>query len=369
MSRLTHRQYARLLTFLQDLYIIRNQTEFISHVLQSLHAIIKCDLISYTEIDFKNESVMYNWGPDNPTLRESLRPALERTGYQHPAVPYLLKTNGEQSVQISDFVSQRVYKKLDIYQDFFRHVDTNYQVATLITVSPSFMVPVCFNRKHRDFSKDDRAQLDLLRLHLVQASGNAQGITHMQNQLNILNQTMEVSHQALISVTDSGRIRFMTPHAMRLLTRYGVSTHKTGDWLPTRLRDWLGHELARLASPTLVPIPPQPLHIQGAEGILKIHFLQKDSHLLLLINEQFTRLSVADFAQFGLSRRETEILRWVAQGKTNPEIGTILSISPRTVQKHLERVYNRLGVENRHAAMRMALDANFRQEGTSKSEV
>jgi DNA-binding CsgD family transcriptional regulator len=58
----------------------------------------------------------------------------------------------------------------------------------------------------------------------------------------------------------------------------------------------------------------------------------------------------------------------VAQGKTNPEIGTILSISPRTVQKHLERVYQRLGVENRHAAMRIVLDANSHQEETSKSE-
>lgn len=48
---------------------------------------------------------------------------------------------------------------------------------------------------------------------------------------------------------------------------------------------------------------------------------------------------------------------WVAEGKTNPEIGTILGISPHTVQKHLERAYKRLGVENRHAAMRMVLDA------------
>jgi DNA-binding CsgD family transcriptional regulator len=45
------------------------------------------------------------------------------------------------------------------------------------------------------------------------------------------------------------------------------------------------------------------------------------------------------------------------QGKTNPEIGMILDISPRTVQKHLEHIYGRLGVENRHAAMRLAMEA------------
>jgi DNA-binding CsgD family transcriptional regulator len=72
--------------------------------------------------------------------------------------------------------------------------------------------------------------------------------------------------------------------------------------------------------------------------------------------------------RFGLTQRESEILSWVAQGKTNPEIGTILGISPRTVQKHLEQVYQRLSVEHRHAAMRMALNAKSWQERSSKSD-
>ncbi len=46
---------------------------------------------------------------------------------------------------------------------------------------------------------------------------------------------------------------------------------------------------------------------------------------------------------------------WIAQGKTNREIGQILSLSPRTVNKHLEQVFRKLGVENRTAAAAMAL--------------
>lgn len=70
--------------------------------------------------------------------------------------------------------------------------------------------------------------------------------------------------------------------------------------------------------------------------------------------------------QLRLSRRETEILGWVAQGKTNPEIGTILGISHRTVQKHLERIYGRLGVENRHAAMSVAMQTARRSIGAHR---
>ena len=58
----------------------------------------------------------------------------------------------------------------------------------------------------------------------------------------------------------------------------------------------------------------------------------------------------------GLSKRESEVLRWVARGKTNGEIGTILSISSRTVSKHLENIYEKLGVESRTAAVVEMLD-------------
>ncbi len=53
----------------------------------------------------------------------------------------------------------------------------------------------------------------------------------------------------------------------------------------------------------------------------------------------------------GLTRREVEVLEWVARGKTNSEIGLILSISPRTASKHLEHIYTKLGVESRTAAV------------------
>lgn len=59
----------------------------------------------------------------------------------------------------------------------------------------------------------------------------------------------------------------------------------------------------------------------------------------------------------GLTPREAEILFWVAQGKTNPEIATIASITRATVKKHLESTYLKLGVENRNTATLRAIEA------------
>lgn len=55
-------------------------------------------------------------------------------------------------------------------------------------------------------------------------------------------------------------------------------------------------------------------------------------------------------ARWGLTMRETEVLGWVARGKTNVEIGAALFISPQTVRKHLENIFEKLGVRTRTAA-------------------
>ena len=68
----------------------------------------------------------------------------------------------------------------------------------------------------------------------------------------------------------------------------------------------------------------------------------------------------------GLTARERTVLAWVAQGKTNAEVGAILGISPRTAQKHLEHIFEKLGVETRTAAAALALvDAQFPRAQTN----
>ena len=57
----------------------------------------------------------------------------------------------------------------------------------------------------------------------------------------------------------------------------------------------------------------------------------------------------------GLTRRETEVLTWMAQGKTNHEIGVILSACTGTICKHVQRILVKLSVENRTAAAAIAL--------------
>lgn len=66
--------------------------------------------------------------------------------------------------------------------------------------------------------------------------------------------------------------------------------------------------------------------------------------------------SLAPLERLGLTRREAEVLLWVAQGKSNSEIGVILKLSIGTVKKHMEHIFAKLGTENRAAATLQAIE-------------
>ena len=64
----------------------------------------------------------------------------------------------------------------------------------------------------------------------------------------------------------------------------------------------------------------------------------------------------------GLTAREAEVLLWVAQGKSNPDISGILGCAENTVKVHLARIFEKIGVENRNAAAMQAIDVLIRSQ-------
>ncbi|MEZ5701339.1 MAG: helix-turn-helix transcriptional regulator, partial [Burkholderiaceae bacterium] len=76
--------------------------------------------------------------------------------------------------------------------------------------------------------------------------------------------------------------------------------------------------------------------------------------MLLLAQTPSDNAALQRLREVALTPRETEVLSWLAKGKTNRDIAEILGMSPRTVNKHLEHVFEKLGVETRSAAAAIA---------------
>jgi DNA-binding CsgD family transcriptional regulator len=69
----------------------------------------------------------------------------------------------------------------------------------------------------------------------------------------------------------------------------------------------------------------------------------------------------------GLTERETEVLTWVAEGKSNRDVGIILGIKSATVKKHLEHIFRKIGVETRTAAVAFVVRASRQIVKTASS--
>ena len=96
---------------------------------------------------------------------------------------------------------------------------------------------------------------------------------------------------------------------------------------------------------------------------LQLQYMGKsgpNEFLLRLAKDSSTQMPAQFSSELGLTTREGEVLSWLSKGKTNRDIAQILGLSPRTVDKHLEQIYAKLGVENRTAAAAIATGATRR---------
>ena len=150
------------------------------------------------------------------------------------------------------------------------------------------------------------------------------------------------------------RIVWATPLARTLLQTYCDSG---ADTLPLALLQWTQNALAARRDPfSPRELPPLSLPRQGRRLIVDFHERSgEDEWLFVLREESDEALLAALSAAFALTARESEVLLWVVRGKTSPDIGEILGNSPRTVNKHLEHVFEKMGVETRTAAASLAM--------------
>ncbi|MHB9119038.1 MAG: response regulator [Burkholderiales bacterium] len=179
---------------------------------------------------------------------------------------------------------------------------------------------------------------------------------HMQNarQMKQARTALDAFGQATVAVRESdGRLVWQTPLARKLLRDYFAIEHEQA---PPRLLAWLKDAQQAAGEGREPPV----LVADGARRLLAtLHDPSRLGHegewLLVLREESHASTLEALMFAFRLTTREAEVLYWVTKGKTNKDIGDILSTSPRTVNKHLEHVFEKLGVETRTAAANLAM--------------
>jgi DNA-binding CsgD family transcriptional regulator len=169
---------------------------------------------------------------------------------------------------------------------------------------------------------------------------------------------LDVSGRYLLAVNSAGALLWATPQAQRLLSDT-LADAADNFALPDPMPQWLeqaqkggtGKKTATVAS------------FPGNEQ-LRLQYMGKlgpNEFLLRLAKDTSGDMPAEFSSELGLTTREGEVLSWLSKGKTNRDIAQILGLSPRTVDKHLEQIYAKLGVENRTAAAAIAVNARHRK--------
>ena len=182
---------------------------------------------------------------------------------------------------------------------------------------------------------------------------------HIEKELALIRQAIEKMGRGLIVLTRGWRVVLISGQAQRLLTEYFGYPVEGKKCLPHAVKQWIEVQEAGLPVKNGASIPYRTLALGKRGERLVARLVSDQEQHILILNEQLPSFPTNSLDRFGLTQREGEMLAWVAQGKTNEEIGAILTISPRTVGKHRERIYDKLGVETRTSAATFILTSNL----------
>ncbi|MFT3786280.1 MAG: helix-turn-helix transcriptional regulator [Tepidisphaeraceae bacterium] len=275
MAKLSERDYLLLLSSVRQLTdaAMGSSSDLLRGMLKIVKRLVPCEHLTYNELPVVPSGRPFSVFDNVDAERASATrmPAFAQYLHQHPIARRQQAMPRSRAItKISDYLPDLRFRRLAIYADCYRHLDTDYQMVMPFVTDGPHIVGLAFCRKGSDFDERDRRVLTLLSPHLTQL-----------------------------------------------------------------------HTLAnRRESARSLTAGPDPLNESADEDDLRDRLIRD------------TRTTGEP-----LTTREADVLLWVVRGKTNPEIGMILGISPRTVQKHLEHIFLKLNVEGRAACIVQVLDA------------
>lgn len=282
---------------------------------------------------------------DSPEALGLLNEALENAGYT-----VLIALEGKQAITITNKITpdiillDAIMPNMDGFETC-KAIKANKQLAKIPII---FMTGLSdtdsiikgleaggVDYLHKPIKPDELIARMKVHLNNARLTGSAQS-------------ALDSTGQQLFSINNQGEVLWATPLTQELFELAQIDQAWRDKHLNSQLKHWLRHN----------PAIGHTVTLENTSHPLKVRLVddaQPNEILLKLINLQGPSETENLQKNLQTTERESDVLYWIAKGKTNKEIGEILSMSPRTVNKHLEQIYKKLKVENRTAAAAVAI--------------
>ncbi|WJR65757.1 response regulator transcription factor [Neorhizobium sp. CSC1952] len=281
---------------------------------------------------------------DSPEALGFLTEALEKSGFS-----VLIATSGQAALNIVE----RITPDLILLDAVMPGMDGFETCRKLKTNAAVAQVPVIFmtglTETEHVVNALDSGGVDYLTKPINIDELRARIRVHLSNARSAQSArvALDAAGRHLLAVKANGTIHWSTPQATRLINA-ATGSDDGLDIVSRRIAAWM----ADRNKPGFVRDAAFSLD-QNGQASLQFTFLGAigaDEHLFRLTAANRRPDDEVLRQHFPLTQRESEVLLWIAKGKSNRDIGDILGLSARTVNKHLEQIYVKLGVENRASA-------------------
>ncbi len=271
----------------------------------------------------------------------------------NPMIAHFERTGSVQFARWSDLVPISRFMRTALYNEAYRGVGVRDFCTLLLFSGPNRLEGIAVGL-HKRIPDAHRDILVSISPHLRRAFRLAH-TTSALIEMAAMTSGPNRPERGIIAIDLNGAITMETPGATRLLEKFFGKRTMRG--LPEHLAQWILQSDQTLRKATDVPDVRHQLVIERTGDRLTIQMLSKPEQNFLVLEEHRWAIEPLALSSLPLTSREREILAYVAVGKTNSEIGIILAISTRTVEKHVEHILERLGVETRTAAAASAIHA------------
>lgn len=161
-----------LVDVLEELYAPVGSNEYPDRVITLVSGLIGVGSCSYNHLD-GSRALAYEIQPAEVLAFPDAYELFELHLPEHPLLSYVQATGDGSACRVSDIVSDREFRSLGLYRDFYRHAEVDYQLCFMVPHPGGGEIAVALNRKGRDFSGEERDVLELLRPHVAQAAAIA----------------------------------------------------------------------------------------------------------------------------------------------------------------------------------------------------
>ncbi len=354
----------KMLAELPALYAALDMTTFPKASLQLINRLIpRAAFSSYNEIDLRTAAARIFFEPEHHAEQaERVKPGLWQYRQQHPIMRRYESGLHDGVWKISDFLGVEELHGLELYTEILAKLTVEDTLSFTLQSSNDLKVFYAINGPSR-FTERDRTVAALLQPHLVQSFENALAFTDSRALALLSTHAISSSGEhGLILADPRGRILHANELAgSHLAEAFAYGSEETqrptallgGESLPRPLLQWLTRYQVTIDRPS------GPFEISREKQTFTFRCARaNEGHWIIAtrcVNEASLCGSLG--ATFQLTPQQATTLLWLSRGKTNGEIASILAISERTVAKHLQNLFARLGVENRHGAAMKVIDA------------